>query len=241
MLTCPRFEAKGLVKQSKGALSSILLPINAELRATLNVIENFVAHNVTIPADALSTSKTGSLYRPLWHAEKMMITVSNWCKFFQLNLASTAYECVPADTNFGKGVYYVSFEIPYVYIGPHRDGQAFSLTLRVVQVLFEPDVPSASLLLHDCNENHDVVLSGSTSSLNPPKTVNIILSDSAVSATAKKSEVSNAQTLPASAPVSVELDGALPSTLPSTKEATEGKKRRGRKNGAAPLPLSEFK
>jgi hypothetical protein len=48
----------------------------------------------------------------------------------------------------GRGVYGLTVEVPYVYIGEHRSGEAFSLTLRFVEIIFEPDMeqPSPSLV-----------------------------------------------------------------------------------------------
>lgn len=138
VLLTPLYESGGLVFQTHGDSKSVLVNISPNLRATLNVVENFVTQNVSLPADAVSQSLTGSLYKPLWHAENMMITVSRWCKFYRLNDETKAYEIVPMTQQFNKGIYQISIEVPYVYIGPHKEGQSFSLTARVVQVLFQP-------------------------------------------------------------------------------------------------------
>ena len=148
VLLTPNYESAGLVFQTHGENKSVLVNIPPKLRSTLNVVEDFVTRNVTLPANAVTPSQNGSFYKSLWPAENVMITLSRWCKIYQLNYETEAYEMVPPDGPFGRGFYQFSFEVPYVYIGPHKEGQSFSLTLRVVQIVFTPHkerTPAAAL------------------------------------------------------------------------------------------------
>ena len=279
VLATPLYEADGLLFSSvNGNMKSILVPINPMLRTTLNVVENFVAHNVALPADAVNQSHTGSLYKPLWSSEWMRITVSNWCSYYRLNYDTAMYESVQPDSVFGKGFYQIIFEVPYIYIGPHKEGQSFSLTLRVVQVLFQPHklhIPITPTQKPFANNNNNNIQVSTTSSLNseslnghtsiaPTLTTNsynpqVSVAPNLVSEILKKQVPIAPAQLP-SAQSSPKADGdpkvALRQIVTRNSDcaggegkrtnggidgATEGKRKRARKNGSTAIPLSEFK
>ena len=74
----------------------------------------------------------------------MFISASRWCSVFQLNKETGNYDPITIkEAQFGRGRYSVTVEIPYVYIGPHKCGENFSLTTRVVQIVYDPATEKA--------------------------------------------------------------------------------------------------
>ena len=43
------------------------------------------------------------------------------------------------ETKFGPGSYTVTIEVPYIFIGAHKQGEVYSLTIRAVQILYRPE------------------------------------------------------------------------------------------------------
>ena len=69
----------------------------------------------------------------------MFVSVSPWCDFYKYDPSSGEYHRMTSEGPFAKGTYHVTIEAPYVYIGVHKDGHLFSLTLRAVQVVYQPE------------------------------------------------------------------------------------------------------
>ena len=143
VLLTPNFQLESLKMRSHKGVQSALIPVESWLREQLNILERFVVDNVSIPEDVPKPTGIQTLYKSLWGSKNMYITLSKWCNFFQFKEGSGGYEPLTSSSNFGRGTYNVSIEVPYVYIGPHKDGHCYSLTLRIVQVVYKPDlIPS---------------------------------------------------------------------------------------------------
>ena len=138
VLQTPDFQHRGLAIRTNNTLRSVCIPVEPWLRSQLDEIEKFVKDNVKIPNDVVESMGDPPKYKSLWSGENMYITISQWCSFFRGS--DRGYEQLPADSHFGDGTYNINIEVPYVYIGPHKDGSSFSLTLRVVQIVYKPNL-----------------------------------------------------------------------------------------------------
>ena len=139
------FQVPNLTMRADKTFRSICIPVEPWLRQQMNVLENFVKENVNIPDDVANALGHPSKYKPLWDGERMFISVSKWCNFLRYTGNDGVCEQVTPDFHFGSGMYNVNIEVPYIYIGPHKDGYTFSLTLRIVQVVFKPNVIAVAL------------------------------------------------------------------------------------------------
>ena len=138
-LLTPNFQAEGLkIKENGPNNRSLLVPVAPWLRSQLNVVESFARENVNFPSKFLSSGER-TVYKPLWNGDMMYIQISNYCQMFRQAPMSNQCDAINLDTPLGRGTYNVTIEVPYVYIGPHKKGENFSLNLRVVQVLFMPE------------------------------------------------------------------------------------------------------
>ena len=118
---------------------SFSLPIAPWLRKQLNIIETFVQEGADL-SDLPSSSEKDSVYKPLWKGERMYIPVSPLCTFARRNSKTGVMETVDRDSLGDNGKYTISLQVSYVYIGPHKKGEDFSLNLSIVQVVFKPEV-----------------------------------------------------------------------------------------------------
>lgn len=147
MLLTPNFISNALQMRNdeKRDTVSISVPISPWLRSQLDRVERFVQDNVNIPSKCVPES--GSLmYRALWPHESMFISVSRWCNIFVRDAQTGTFKNVNINNgNFGHGTYSVTIEIPYVYIGAHKHGEVYSLTLRAVQIVYEPLTKESNL------------------------------------------------------------------------------------------------
>ena len=82
----------------------------------------------------------GRTYRPLYQKENMFVSISHWCNILRLNRESGSFDSVSLPEMNGKGVYSIVMEVPYIYVGDHKNGEKFSVALRIVEIWFEPDV-----------------------------------------------------------------------------------------------------
>lgn len=143
-LLTPNFRSFGLMKKHNGANVSILLPVEPWLRDQLNMFETFAQQNINSPDHILSSDEL--VYKPLWKGERMYIRVAKWCNILQQNMQTGSYESVNISTPLGPGTYNVTIEVPYIYIGPHKNGENYSLTLRIVQIVYHPELNSPNLI-----------------------------------------------------------------------------------------------
>ena len=142
MLSTANFETEKLIIRGEGTNLSVLIPTQGTLRTQLNVLENFVTEKVTIPNGLKQPSDCKApMYKALWQQDNMYVSLSPWCDFYLFNHSIGEYTKMTSKGPFEKGVYNVTLEVPYIYLGEHKDGHLYSLTLRVVQVVYQPASP----------------------------------------------------------------------------------------------------
>ena len=115
----------------------ILIPVDDWLLKQLTTIEEFITSNTSIPADVSSDGPF--IYKPLHLGSSMLISVSNWCKYFKYDETRGAYVLLKNYSHFDKGTFNVNIEVSHVFIGPHKGGQHYSASLRVVQVVYKEE------------------------------------------------------------------------------------------------------
>ena len=144
LLHTTKFHAQDIVVRENGRSFSVLVPVQAWMRKQLHLIEQFSCQNVSIPMSVTNANKqTGRLYRPLYQQGNMFVTISHWCNILRLNPETGSYDSVTLADVKGKGVYSMVIEVPYIYIGKHKMGESYSVTLRVVELWFEPDMTAS--------------------------------------------------------------------------------------------------
>ena len=117
---------------------SFSIPVTLWLRRQFNIIEQFVKDNVDLASLPSCSSNKDFVYKPLWHGHSMYVSVSPACTFHRFN--SPPGELQPVDMSLihGRGKYSFTIALPYIYIGPHKKGEDYSLSLELVQVIFTP-------------------------------------------------------------------------------------------------------
>ena len=121
-----------------GANKFVSIPVDDWLASNLTFIERFVMTNVTIPDDAPKAKEGSQGFKSLLaQKEAINITISKWCKYFKFDDDKGIYVPVEDLSAFEKGFYNVNIEASHVYIGPHKDGQNYSLSLFVTQILYK--------------------------------------------------------------------------------------------------------
>ena len=133
-LLTPQFHSLGLkIKENENGYS-VLIPIDPWLRAQLNIAEEFVQKNV-----ASDSSGVKPVYKPLWDGPMMYVRVASWCQIYRRLFGTPQYERIDDMKTIGRGLYSITIELPYIYIGPHKNGEHYSTTMRIVQVTHEPE------------------------------------------------------------------------------------------------------
>lgn len=125
------------LKENENGIS-YRVPVEAWLRSQLDIIEHFAQQNVNL--SCLDPPPKSAVYKPLWRGNSMYIHVAPWCNFLRQSFVDGVYETVSRDTQFGRGTFTVSLEVPHIYIGPHKNGENYSLSLAIVQMVFHPEV-----------------------------------------------------------------------------------------------------
>ena len=120
-------------------VKSICIPVDDWLRTQLTTIEKFILTKVCIPNDVPKPEGGVYLYKPLWLRDRMLITLSKWCRFFKFDASKGAYFPVEQFLPFNKGLANANIEVSHVFIGPHKGGHTFSLSLRVSQIIFKEE------------------------------------------------------------------------------------------------------
>lgn len=138
--------------------SSMIIPIDDWLRSQLTQLQDYVVANTVFPIDVPRTSDGSYLFKPLFALDTIMIPMSKWCKIFKFDKCKGLYVLQDKFAQFAKGNFTVTIEVPHVYIGPHKGGQNFSLSLRIRQVLYNED----SEVVQNDNELIDELLAAST-------------------------------------------------------------------------------
>ena len=118
----------------------MLVPIAPWVREQLNIIEAFVRDHVMIPNELLSNwpYQGESLYKPMHDGRNMFMPVGLKCVYTtDLGCNTTSFPTYRRP-QFGAGRYIFTFEVPHVYIGPHKSGHLYSLNFRVSRIHYEP-------------------------------------------------------------------------------------------------------
>ena len=146
-LLTPNFQCETLtVKERKPSDFSVLLPVGPWLRDQLNVIETFTRENVDTERLSTVLGSNSLVYKPLWTGNTMFVRVSMWCQVFRQDLETGRYDSVDIKTPLGKGTYNMTLSMPYVYIGPHKNGEDFSISTHVDQIVFIPEATRPTIM-----------------------------------------------------------------------------------------------
>ena len=120
---------------------AVKLPVDPWLRQQLDTVEHFVRQNVNLscmdpPPKILS-------YKPIWRGNEIYVKQAPWCNVLQ-EVAANSFEILDLATNFGPGHFQLSLELPYVFIGQHKNGENCSLSMSLVQAIFHREPTSSA-------------------------------------------------------------------------------------------------
>ena len=138
VIKTPEVEYSGLHSRVINGSISLAIPIDSWTRTQLNTLEDFAQGHVIIPNDVVAPAGASRDYRPIWPHPVAFVMCSQWCNYFWRNPETGHCTSVKPELLTRPGLYSFSIEVPYVYIGPHKGGERFSLTLRLVQVTYTP-------------------------------------------------------------------------------------------------------
>ena len=133
--------------------TSILIPIDKELRQDLNTIENFVKHAVCLPKELVPSWPVNEVdyYRPLYTHDHMCITMGKYCKFTMSDGSHEYANTMEQLPRLQDGEYRFRIQVVEVYMGPHKNNKLYSLNLRVVGVEYMSlmDMAADMIIPHD--------------------------------------------------------------------------------------------
>ena len=132
--------AEDLPRRDFGNSVSFRLPITAWLRKQLDIIEEFVRDNIDLASLPASSSTKTFVYKPLWRGHQMFVNVSPRCSFQYYNSSTAELQSADLSSMHGKGRYSFTISVPYIYIGPHKKGEDYSLSLEIMQMIFYPHI-----------------------------------------------------------------------------------------------------
>ena len=138
VIKTPEVEYSGLHSRVTNGNISLAIPVDSWTRTQLNTLEDFAQGHVIIPNDVVAPAGASRDYRPIWPHPVAFVMCSQWCNYFWRNPETGHCTSVTPEHLTRPGLYSFSIEVPYVYIGPHKGGERFSLTLRLVQVTYTP-------------------------------------------------------------------------------------------------------
>ena len=138
VIKTPEVEYHGLQTRMTNGAQSLTVPIDSWTRNQLNTLESFVQCNVVIPDDVLAPAGSSRDYRPLWPYPMTFIICSQWCNYYWKNPETGMCLSVSPEQLTQPGLFSFSIEAPFVYIGPHKSGERYSLSLRLLQVTYTP-------------------------------------------------------------------------------------------------------
>ena len=134
-LLTPNFHSFGLRLNANGDDYSVLVPIDPWLRQQFNVTETFMRKHI---AEQTEGPLHNAVYKPLWDGNMMYVRVARWCQIYQQNMETGQYSVVDLKS-LGRGTYNITIEVSYLFIGPHKNGEDCSLTVRIIQITCQPD------------------------------------------------------------------------------------------------------
>lgn len=120
------FRETGLRFNINGNVTSVLIPLDESTKSALSAIETFVQANVK-----------SDKYKPLWLKDFMFCNISHWCNYVQVNHDGT-HTSLKQDSILGKGTYSMLIHASHVYVGSHKNGETYSLSLHVTEIRFKP-------------------------------------------------------------------------------------------------------
>lgn len=119
---------------------SCQIPIDAWLRTQLDTVEQFVQNKVDL--SCLDPPPKIVSYKPLWRGNQMFIHLAPWCNILKQTLLEGFFETVGPTAEFGPGRFHISLELSHIFIGPHKNGEHYSLSMSIVQMVFHPEQPT---------------------------------------------------------------------------------------------------
>ena len=120
------FREDGLKFLVNNNVTSVLVPLDSVTKSTLANIETFVQANVE-----------SEKYKPLWLKDSMYVNISKWCSYF-LIAPDGSRQPLPVGMNLACGMYNLELHVSHVYIGPHKGGETYSLSLHITELTYEP-------------------------------------------------------------------------------------------------------
>ena len=112
------------------------IPVESCLRSQLDAIEHFAQRNVDF--SCLDSPPTPAKYKPLWRGDDMIIQVAPWCRVFQQVDETGGFVSPPHPIHVPNSLVNITVEVPYIYIGPHKNGEHFSVSLSIIQMVYYP-------------------------------------------------------------------------------------------------------
>lgn len=134
-INIPEFHRNSTLKITlRGCTASVCVPLDSVTRQTLSFIESFVKSNVQ-----------SEKYKPLYLNDFMCVSLSAWCRFEKINQDGSRTQ-LEDGTVLGRGTYGLTLSVSHVYVGPHKGGETFSLSLHVTKVSYKPDSDISELI-----------------------------------------------------------------------------------------------
>ena len=121
-------------------VKSVMFPTTPTFSEQLKQVEAMILAHLQIPADAASSPLK---YKTINQNQRLFATLSKWCAFYKNVDGQNFVSITPSD--LGKGAYTLTLGISHIYIGPHRNGETHSLSLRVSSIIYQEDKPTDSL------------------------------------------------------------------------------------------------
>ena len=140
VIKTPPIEVNNPILNKIGNSESVLVPISSWVREQLNIIEAFVRDHVVIPNELISQwpYRGDSFYKPIHDGRNMFMQIGLRCCYTtDLGCNTTSFPTYRRPT-FGPGRYIFTFEVPHIYIGPHKDGFLYSVNFRVKCIQYDP-------------------------------------------------------------------------------------------------------
>lgn len=128
----------------------VSLPLDPWIRQQLNILEEFLITNLSIPSVLCEGWKaredTDTPYKCIWDGEQIFIGLSKWCSYFRQDpeyLSETSF------SEMGDGTLSIAISLLGVYYGPHKDNKLASLSMFVQSILYKPKAASFDAILEE--------------------------------------------------------------------------------------------
>ena len=143
VIQTPAVEQEGTFYKDNIVGESIILPVSSWLRHQFNILDLFALEVVTVPDDLRRHWQAKeNMYKAIYNGKNICVKLSQFCRFTQtVDGQVVDVPCNPRP-RFGHGRYSYTLEIPSFYMGPHKAGEMYSLTMFINRVHFE-SIPNA--------------------------------------------------------------------------------------------------